>query len=198
MEVKKLKLAMCIITLVVCIATADCLAAETNAAQPELRYGPIRGESLMTFGGDFTHSELSNGFESKTDSLTAQIGIGYFTHNNHEVGFQGIINHSRSKYENSTRTSSQIGCYPYYNYNFRVNPRSWLYAGPHAGIVYSDYIDDNDITWSFGLHAGLRFWLTSATSFFIEQRFTHTEFDFGGGKTESDVFKILLGLNLRF
>lgn len=150
------------------------------------RYGPSQGESILTFGGALSRIDPDQGGD--VDSFVAQAGGGYFLDENQEVGGQVLLTMSDgSGFESDTYVLA-----PYYNYNFRQSSRTWYYVGPHAGLLYTDVssgaFSDDDTSFSYGVHGGVRQWLTPSTSWFIEPRLTQS--------SDVDDFTILFGLNV--
>jgi len=142
------------------------------------RYGTVEGDSLVTFGGSLSDTNRDGG--GSTTTITAQVGYGRFLTDTREVGGQFLLSDSDD--------FTVISIAPYYNWNWKQSERTWFYAGPHLGIVKIDGPGFDDTDLSFGVHGGLRQWITPNTSYFIEPRFT-TSSDF-------DEFAILFGLNV--
>ena len=170
------------IVLALVLLTASC--ASVNP-QGSAHYGPVSGESLITFGGSLSRIDIDGG--SDTTTVVNQAGFGYFIADQHEVGGQILLfSTDGDGFESNTYQLA-----PYYNFNIRQSSRTWFYFGPHLGFVYTEFksgaVSDDDFNLSIGIHGGLRQWLTPRTSYFFEPRYT-TSSDF-------DDFTLLFGLN---
>lgn len=169
------------------LVLAAALLTSCAAANPQGRanYGPVTGESLITFGGSLSSIDPDQGSSART--TTGQAGFGYFISEEHEVGGQVLLIDS----DGSGFEAQNYSIAPYYNYNYRQSSRTWFYGGPHMGLVYSSTkagnFSDDDTSFSFGVHGGLRQWITPRTSYFLEPRFTTS--------SEFDDFTFLFGLN---
>jgi hypothetical protein len=170
------------IALAIALLTASCAVARP---QGSAHYGPVSGESIITFGGSLSKLDPDSGGDITTS--TNQAGFGYFLTDEHEVGGQLLL--FRLEGSGFEAESSQFA--PYYNFNYRQSSRTWFYFGPHLGVVRTETrgtnFKDDDTSASFGVHGGIRQWLTPRTSYFFEPRYT-TSSDF-------DEFAFLFGLN---
>jgi hypothetical protein len=170
------------------IVSAEPTSAVSAEPQGVGRYGPGEGESLLTFGGALTFTDPDVGDD--VDTLTAQVGYGYFLDEHHEVG--GQILNSLSDSDDFESTIFVVA--PYYNYNWRQSSRTWYYAGPHIGILYNSIdtpgFDEDDTSFAYGAHGGVRQWITPSTSWFVEPRITKS--------SDVDDITILFGLNVSF
>ncbi len=168
--------------------SASCAAVAPTPQGDVGRYGPGEGESLLTFGGALSMIEPDEGED--VDSLTGQVGVGHFLDEHNEVGGQILV----ARADSDGFDTSFIALAPYYNYNWRQSSRTWYYAGPHIGLLFSEVdagtVDEDDTSFSYGAHAGVRQWLTPSTSWFVEPRLTQS--------SEVDDFTILFGLNVTF
>lgn len=161
---------------------ASCASAPT---QGSAHYGPAMGESLLTFGGNLSRLDIDD--SPNTTTTTNQAGFGHFLTDEHEVGAQALL----FRVDGGGFEADSFSIAPYYNYNYRQSSRTWFYGGPHLGVVYTKFkgqgVKDDDTSLSFGIHGGIRQWLTPTTSYFIEPRLT-TSSDF-------DEFALLFGLS---
>jgi hypothetical protein len=158
-------------------------------------YRPNERDVIVNASGTLTFLEND---DADTSAVAAQLGAGYFLTNEHELGAQLLTTWTDTD-DGAEATSYFFG--PYYNYNFHVHPRTTLYAGPHFGIGHLSFeagsVDDSDTVLAFGLHAGLRQWLTEDVAFNVEPRWTHADFDNDlGGDTDS--IDILFGFSVLF
>jgi hypothetical protein len=161
-------------------------AAESASYEPTSqgldgqRYGTSAGESLLTFGGALSNTTPEGG--DSTTSLTAQVGVGRFLSDTKEMGLQALLF--------KTDDLTVLNLAPYFNFNFRLSSRTWLYAGPHIGVLIFDQetAEEIDIEFSYGVHGGIRRWATPSTSLYIEPRFTTSDLQ--------DEFAVLFGMNI--
>jgi len=170
------------------VLATSCAAVVPAPQDGTGQYGPLVGESLLTFGGSLSRSDPDGG--SDTDSLTGQVGGGYFLDEHQEVGGQLLF----ALLDGDGFEANIYQVAPFYNYNFRQSSRTWYYAGPHIGLIFTDFeaggVSDDDTSLSYGVHGGVRQWMTPRTSWFIEPRITQS--------SEIDDFSILFGLNVAF
>ncbi len=171
--------------------SAPAVQPEPAAPPVQDRYGPAGGESLLSLGVTLQSRETEPDVgEDTTDStLFGQVGFGYFLADEHEIGaqFLGVLN---SPDEGDDVVFLAIS--PYYNYNFRANPRTWWYVGPHVGLAFIDFGGESESELAYGVHVGMRQWISPDAAFFVEPRYTITEF----GDTDITTFDILLGLDV--
>lgn len=156
------------------------------------KYGPEPGESILQFGGALTSQNQTPGSDST--SILLQGGIGWFQSDWLEIGGQVIGNWSLADGPDTVLVSIS----PYVNGNYRLNPRLWLYAGPHLGLAYLDFASGDATTIEYGLHGGARYWVDPRTSVFGEMRYTHANFDIASFDIDSDVFQLLFGFSVVF
>lgn len=162
-------------------------------------YGPVAGESEFTFAASLasTNTELDiPGQGSNTDnSFNGQVGYGRYLTDEHEVGGQFLFNLFMPDQGDD---QTQLGVLPYYRYNFRQSDRTWFYAGVQAGLQQFEQGGESDTAFSYGIHGGMKSWLTPQVSVFVEPRLTFSEFEFGPISLDSRDFRILLGLSYTF
>ncbi|MFT5286885.1 MAG: hypothetical protein ACI8TQ_003060 [Planctomycetota bacterium] len=161
---------------------ASCYA---SAPQGGGHFGPLPGESILTVAGSISSQEPDVG--DTTDTVIAQVGIGHFLDEVREVGGQILIaNSSSGNFE-----SEVLGLLPYFNWNFRQSEQTWFYAGPHAGLIEVTFsgggFNESETELSYGVHGGMRQWVTSRSAFYIEPRITKS--------SKLDDFTILFGIN---
>jgi len=201
---------------------AACAATPARAPQAGDLYGPAAGQSEFTFGGSVGEgtstlnlAEATGGLiqdsETTITSYDAQIGLGYYLTDNHEVGGQAVINliEQETSFEipgigtfGGDQKTGDYGFYPYYRYNFRPNNRMQYYVGAHAGIQQVETPFDSSAAFSYGAHVGFKSWLTPSLSFFVEPRLTLTNvtLDLQGDEVEQDITDIrtLFGLTFTY
>jgi hypothetical protein len=135
-------------------------------AQAQDRYGPTGGENLLSISGSITNFDV-DGFSVL--SISGQFGFGRFLTEEHEAGATLSTSYLNPEQGDNAVTE---GLSAYYNYNWRNEPRTWFYAGPHLGISFLDAGGEDDTNLAFGGHGGLRHWLSPRTAFFAEPRIT--------------------------
>ncbi len=166
------------------IACALTLLATTGFAQGT--YGPTGGQQLFSIGGALSRQTIDfAGGSVATNSFNAQAGVGYFITDVHEVGVQ--VNESFSDSNPGPKTVS-TGLAPYYNYNFRNSPRTWFYVGVHAGAQVTDSGGKSETDFAYGVHAGVRHWLSQSAAIFAEPRVTRSKFNSDTLDTEEIIF----------
>ncbi len=168
------------------IACAISLLAATGMAQG--MYGPTGGQNLFSIGGSIGSTTVDVGGTTgdvTTTSVNLQAAVGHFLTDVHEVGVQ--LNENYSSPDTGT-DSITTGLGGYYNYNWRQNPRTWLYAGPHLGVLMVDQGGTDDTNLAFGVHVGVRHWLSESAAIYAEPRFTISEFNGGDVKTAEVIF----------
>jgi hypothetical protein len=166
-------------------------AEEPRRAGEEEAYGPRENKLILNINGaySFVDNQLAD-----QNSISGQLGVGYFITANHEAGLQVFGQWSRIKHFGSTHLYF-LG--PYYNYNHQVTPRTGLYAGPHLGYSSLGSSSDDEDQFSYGAHVGVRHWLTPAVNLNIEPRFTHSEFDRDIGGVQNN-WDFLFGFGVLF
>ena len=157
------------------------------------------GESELTFGGSIGLVETEFDFagaESNTDvSINGQVGFGRYLTNEHEVGGQAIFNLSMP---DEGDDFGQYALLPYYRYNFRSSDRTWFYTGAHTGLFVFESGGESDTGFSYGIHGGMKSWLTPQVSFFVEPRLTFTSLDIGPVGLDLNEFRTLIGFTYSF
>lgn len=185
---KNLLVATFVATLASCASTS---APYQPVAQTGDIYGPAEGESELTFGGSFgTVSTEVAGSSTDTTGFDGQVGYGQYLSNEHEVGGQLIFNLQSPDEGDDTGSISVL---PYYRYNFRGADRIQYYLGVHGGLSQIDAAGDSDTGFSYGIHGGLKSWLTPQVSFFVEPRLTFSSIEISGVDIDIDEFRTLLG-----
>ena len=187
-------------TLLACAALLVCSGCSaTKKTKNTGQYGPVKGESELSFGGNFTKTD-SDGFTDQT--IAVQVGAGILLSNSLEFGGQAIAGYSKSETSgfgpSTESTSTNIGLLPYFRWNFRLSHRAWLYLGPHFGVVQFDDGTFDESVFSYGGHAGFKVWVNPRTSLFIEPRFTSYSIETAGGAAEVDIDQtdVLVGLTV--
>ncbi|MEO6711592.1 MAG: hypothetical protein ABI054_02205 [Planctomycetota bacterium] len=140
------------------------------------------GENLFSIGGSFGTTEIDN---DDTTSINLQAAFGHFLTDVHEVGGQLNENYTSPDKGDDTIFTSVTG---FYNYNFRQNPRTWFYVGPHAGFLLADAGGEDDTALAIGVHGGVRHWLSENSAVFAEPRLTFSEFDGDDVRTAEVIF----------
>ena len=180
-----MKLALALTLAPLCSLACVAPATQTTPAvrvQDDVDYGSQKGDSLLSAAFSLSSSSPDGGEDITT--VVTQLGAGFFLTQEHEVGGQILYASSDS----GAFDSEIISIAPYYNYNWRQSSRTWFYAGPHLGVQIIDTGFDDSTELSFGVHGGLRQWLTPSTSVFVEPRFTTSD--------ELDDFTLLVGLSI--
>ncbi|MFN0060571.1 MAG: outer membrane beta-barrel protein [Planctomycetota bacterium] len=156
------------------------------------RYGPRDRQFLLGLSGSYSYEDDDNG---KSERLVTQSELGYFLSRAHEVGANLGMLYTNSEIATDDAYTILIG--PYYNYNYYLAPRTSVFAGPHVGLTVFDdgATQDNEI--SYGVHVGVRHWLTPQLSFVVQPRYTHADFEreLGG---EQDRLDVLFGFAFSF
>ena len=169
------------------------VAAEPSA--PAEEFGPHDHQLLLNAAGTLSFVENDN---ADTNSISAQLGLGYFLTREHEIGGQMLSTWSDM---DGGVESTQLFIGPYYTYTHYIDTRSTIYGGPHLGLTYISFdapgFDDSETVFAYGLHVGYRHWITPAVSFNVEPRWTHSDFDddLGG---DTDQYDILFGFSVLF
>lgn len=185
-------LSACVVVTEPSYARVAPVAAEASVQAASDKYGPEPGESLLQFGGAISGQNRVPGNDNTSVSL--QGGIGWFQSEWLEIGGQVLTDWTLGDGPDTVIFSVA----PYVNGNYKVNPRLWLYAGPHLGLAYLDFQSDDAVAIEYGLHGGTRYWVDPRTSVFGELRYTHAEFDIAGFDLNSDTLQLLFGFSVVF
>lgn len=184
---------MKLLLVVGCLLAVGCKATDPNASE----FGPAPGESTLSFSGTVSDRQITPaGFPTtKNTSLIAQVGYGYFLTDKNEIGANLSLDIFDSNVPNSDRDIIELSFL--YNYIFNKSPRTWWYAGVDAGVVHVD--DDgagesDDFAW--GVHVGMRQWVTPSTAIVIEPFYKNTEFETLSGTADEDRFGVLFGVQV--
>jgi len=177
------------------------LCSCTTTTDPDARYGAVKGESLVSVAGTITESRLdAEGLPTiNTTSIRTRLGYGYFLTENHEIGANLGYNLEDTNVPSSD--TWQLDLTALYNYNIRASSRTWYYVGVDLGTRwFDDEINDSDGSdLLYGLHVGLRNWLTPRLAFFAEPFWLRTEVDLNiDSGADLDQFGILFGLQYAF
>ena len=173
----------------------------TTTQDPDARYGALKGESLVSAAGTVSESRLdvSGAPTIETTTITTRVGYGYFITENHEIGTNLAY-----RYEDTNVPSSdfwQLDLTAVYNYNWRASPRTWYYAGIDLGVRWiDDEIADSDFSdFLYGVHVGLRNWLSPRIAFFAEPFWLRSNFELAiDDDATQDQYGILVGLQYAF
>jgi len=138
-------------------------------------FGPRKGSSILTVSGDIS-------IDKNETRVSLQGGLGYFLTPEIEVGGQVFVS--------SGDSSDLFSLNPYGNYNVQVDPRFWVYGGPHLGLGVFNQGGSSDTSAQIGLHGGGRYWIRPRTSLFGELRYTHAD--------TLDLTQILIGFSYVF
>lgn len=132
---------------------------------------------------------------TNTAAISVTLRGGYYLTRTWEVGLQGIG--SWSLPEAGTDTVL-LGIEPYANYNFQVGERTWLFAGPHVGLLFIDTSGFEDTAFAGGGHLGVRHWISQGTSFFTEGRYTFSRLELPGMEVDHHETELVFGLDVGF
>lgn len=134
-----------------------------------------------------------------TTTLMGHVGLGYFLTENHEVGVSTSLARSDSDSGGFQSESTSTFLSGSYSYNHSLNESSSIYAGPHLGLALTSFSSSfgsmSDTTFSYGLHAGFRSFITANAAWIVEYRYT--TYDAGGG-VSVDRSSLLAGLSVLF
>ncbi|MFO0981489.1 MAG: SUMF1/EgtB/PvdO family nonheme iron enzyme [Planctomycetota bacterium] len=171
-------------------------------ATEDPEYGTRSQDVLVNLSGAYSFTDRSFGTTSEgielpsqeQETFSGQTSLGYFLTAHHEIG--AFLYGSLTRIDHAG-DSHILFAGPYYNLNLYPTETLSVYLGPHAGITNFDSAVDSATEFSYGAHAGLRFWVTPRAAFTIEPRGTWTEFDneIGGDTFTLDV---LVGFSVRF
>jgi opacity protein-like surface antigen len=161
-------------------------------AQTE-RFGPTAGESEISAAGAISSTEIEfdGGGDASIDDITAQVGYGYYYTDEIEFGGQVLVSISEFDFDGEDSTNTAIAVLPYGRYNFRINERSTWYAGAQLGYQQFEGDGQDENAFGYGVHGGFKSWLSPEVSFFVEPRYTITDY----GDFDINEFLILLGFS---
>lgn len=170
------------------------LPLSSRLAAQEEDYGPRASDWLVGLSATYrySHSDSASGSTNEVETLTARLSAGWYLDRVHEFGLELQPNYTRL--EDSPDTSdTYLG--GFYNFNHWSSPRTTLYAGPQLGLQYTD-ASSSDTAFAWGLHCGVRYWLSTNVSVQVEPRLTiaYQEDALGGRTSNVDVF---LGLSFK-
>lgn len=166
------------------------LAAACRApADPEAAIGPAAGDLLVDLSGAYSFRDAAQ--DPERERLRLQTSAGFFVNPAHRVGlsFDGeLVN-------DETFDEHLFAIGPFYDYNVPIGRRTTFYVGPQVQWASVDLgePDESSDSVAWGVHVGLRHWLSPRVALVLEPRWMRADFgeDFGG---EADQFDVLLGL----
>lgn len=176
------------------------IGACTTTEGAEARYGPLKGDSLVSLAGTISDSSIhvTGAPTIRSTALTTRVGYGYFLTPNHELG----ANLGYRLEDNNVANSdySQLDLTALYNYNIRASSRTWYYAGIDLGFRrIDDEAAEKFTDLLYGIHVGLRNWLTPQIAFFAEPFYQRSKFELPiDDSADQDQFGILFGLQYAF
>lgn len=167
----------------------------TLGAQEEVA-GPAERDLLMSFHFNYryTHADGASPGSDEAEILAGRVGLGWYQNRTHEYGIEFVPTYNRTE---SGPDTYDFYLGPYYNYNRWTSARTTLFGGPQLGFAYAKVPGaSNESAFSYGLHGGMRFWLSNDVSVVFEPRWAVTAFSdtFGGDTSTFDVF---VGLSFR-
>jgi hypothetical protein len=180
-----------------CLLTATAVAAlgSLSTAQ-EVMYGAGEGELLFGFSANYryAHAGSIGSGADETESFVANGSLSWFLQREHEFGFELSPSFIRSELGGDSLDLYAGG---FYNYNWWTSPQTTIYAGPQFGVLSTDTSgSDGDTAFSWGVHAGFRYWIDPSVSIDIEPRVSFTSLDESLGGDQS-VFDLLIGLSVK-
>ncbi len=168
-----------------------------NAAfAQEVVYGADEGEVLLGFTASYRYAkaEAPSGQADETESFTGRGSLSWFLQREHEIGVELAPSFIRNELGGD---SIDVYGGAFYNYNWWTSPQTTIYAGPQFGLLHSDPSGGgSDTAFSWGVHAGIRFWIDPRVSFDIEPRVSYTSLDESLGGDEN-VFDLLFGISVK-
>lgn len=179
------------------ILTVGCTATDES---PETTYGPIKGDSLISLGGSWDESRVDASGTPTIDTtiITTTLQYGYFITAAHEVGGQVLFDLFDTNIENQDEDTLELSAY--YNYNFRQSSRTWYYVGADLGwrTIDSDALGNSDSA-AYGVHVGMRQWLTPQISLFIQPFYKRSEIEVTtDSNADEDRYGIVYGFGFSF
>lgn len=165
-------------------------------AQEEL-YGASRGEYLFSLSANYRYAKADDiaSDADETEIFTGRGAFSVFLEREHEFGFELAPSFARTEIGGDS-TDVFVGAF--YNYNLWTSPKTTFYGGPQLGLLYVEPSGvSSDTAFSYGIHAGLRYWIDPRISFDIEPRLSFTSLDssLGGDQTLFDIF---FGISIKF
>jgi hypothetical protein len=168
----------------------------TGALAQEVVYGADEGELLLGFNAGYRYAKAKapSGNADETEIFTGRGALSWFLQREHEIGFELAPSFIRNELGGD---SLDVYSGVFYSYNWWTSPQTTLYAGPQIGLLHSDPSgSDSDTAFSWGVHAGVRFWIDPAVSFDIEPRVSFAALDDSLGGDEN-IFDLLFGLSVK-
>lgn len=172
------------------------LGTASPAAAQEVVYGAGEGELLLGFNAGYRYAKASSpsGQADETESFSGRGSLSWFLQREHEIGFELAPSFIRNELGGD---SIDVYGGAFYNYNWWTSPQTTLYAGPQIGLLRTDPSGgDSDTAFSWGVHAGMRFWIDPRVSFDIEPRVSFASLDDSLGGDEN-VFDLLFGISVK-
>lgn len=176
------------------------LCACTTTQGADARYGPLKGDSLVSLSGTISDSgiHVTGAPTIRSTAVTTRLGYGYFLTPAHELG----ANLGYRLEDNNVPNSdfSQLDLTALYNYNIRASSRTWYYVGVDLGFRrIDDQAAEKFTDLLYGLHVGIRNWLTPQIAFFAEPFYQRSKFQLAiDDNAEQNQFGILFGLQYAF
>jgi len=187
----KLVVASCGLWLVACVGVPQ---------SEDVLYGPQKGESLLSLGGSFSSSRLDvDGVPTIESAIfTGRAAVGYFFTLEHEAGVQLTYDRFETNLAGGDQTRGDVLLV--YNYNLRQSSRTWYYFGADLGYRW---LRDEDATNfnspTYGIHVGLRQWLTPNVSVFAQPFWKRSEYETTIDDDATDTqLGVLYGLEFAF
>ncbi len=180
------------------VACASCVAAPQS--EENVRYGPARGESLVSIGGNLSDSSFDGAGlnDLKETDFELSLSYGYFVGDHHEIGGEIVYGQVDSNLPDSDVL--KVDALAFYNYNIRRWVRTWFYIGVDAGLTYLDMdsLDDSSTEPTYGAHVGARLWATPSAAVFFEPFYRRTMLELSAGDVDQDTLGILFGVEFAF
>lgn len=162
-------------------------------SSPALAEGFKEGDRALQVSGGFVHAQGSD-----VGTLNADVGLGFFTTPNVELGFlQGLAYSFVDGSEDFWRASTIM----FANYNFAQQGSNFVpFAGAFGGALWND----DDISGTIGPNLGVKVLLGEDQSTFLVTRYRYewaiNELDVGGVTDDSSDGNhvITIGLGYRF
>jgi hypothetical protein len=178
------------------LAACAALLSASHAPAQETTYGASGGDLLFGFSGSYryAHASSPSGAADEAESFVARGNLSWFGSREHEFGLELAPGFFANELGGS---SFDLYAGGYYNYNWWTSPQMTIYAGPQIGVLHTDPSGgDGETAFSYGAHAGLRFWIDPRVSIDIEPRLSFTSLDESLGGDE-EVFDLLFGLSVK-